>query len=247
MKSTRSLIYQPEIWVIVLVLSLISGCSTQQISDTMRILTDEDRTLTSTEVESGLREALIKGVSTGAEEVSKVGGYLDNPKIRIPFPPEVSKVENTLRDLGMGAMVDQFVATLNRGAEEAAKEAKPIFVNAIRQMTIADAMAILKGEQDAATQYLKKNTSDQLAQKFNPVIQSALDETGATRYYSDIVSTYNSLPLVQPVNPNLDQYATQLAIDGLFVKIAEEEKSIRSNPAARTSEILRRVFGSTSN
>lgn len=228
-------------------LSFILGCSTQQISDTMRILTDEDRTLTSSQVETGLREALIKGVSTGTEEVSKVGGYLDNPKIRIPFPPEFAKVENTLRDLGMGAMVDQFVATLNRGAEEAAKEASPIFINSIKQMSIADAMAILKGEQDAATQYLKRTTSNQLSGKFMPVIRSALQETGATRYYSDIVSTYNSLPLVQPVNPNLDEYATQLAIDGLFVKISEEERNIRLNPAARTSEILRRVFGSVPN
>lgn len=241
------LVNQARALVLLLALTFGLGCTTQQISDTVRILTDEDRALTSAEVEKGLREALIKGVSTGTDEVSKVGGYLDNPVIRIPFPPEVSKVENTLRDLGMGAMVDQFVSTLNRGAEEAAKEAKPIFVNAIKQMTIADAMAILKGEQDAATQYLKRTTSDQLAQKFNPVIRSALQETGATRYYSDIVSTYNSLPLVQPVNPDLDQYATQLAIDGLFVKIAEEEGNIRKNPAARTSEILRRVFGSTSN
>lgn len=219
------------------------GCTTQQIADTMRILTDENSALTSAEVDEGLREALIKGISVGTDEVSKVGGYLNNPKIRIPFPPEIQKVENTLRDIGMGSLVDDFVTTLNRGAEEAAKEAKPIFVSSIQQMTIGDALAILRGSEDEATQYLKRTTTDELTNKFMPRIQNALNETGATKYYTDIVNTYNSIPLVQKVNPNLGEYATALAIDGLFLKIAEEEKNIRQNPAARTTEILKRVFG----
>jgi hypothetical protein len=229
--------------VIVVLLVFCMGCTTQQIADTMRILTDENAALTSAEVDAGLREALIKGISVGADEVSKVGGYLNNPQIRIPFPPEIQRVENTLRDIGMGQLVDQFVTTLNRGAEQAAKEAKPVFVSAIKQMTIGDAFAILRGNEDEATQYLKRTTTAELTSKFMPVIQSALNETGATKHYTDIVTTYNSIPFVQQVNPNLDEYATSLAIDGLFLKIAEEERNIRKNPAARTSDILKRVFG----
>lgn len=226
-----------------LLLFLTSACTTQQIADSMRILT-EDSPLTSSEIDKGLREALIKGVSVGADEVSKVGGYLNNPQIKIPFPPEMVKVENTLRDLGMGSLVDQFVTTLNQGAEEAAKEAKPIFIDAIRQMTIQDAMSILQGKEDEATRFLVRTTTGSLTQKFKPVIKSSLDKTEATKYYGEIITKYNSIPFIQKVNPNLDDYATQLAIDGLFVMIAKEEKNIRQNPAARTTEILKRVFGS---
>lgn len=229
-----------------LVALLAGACTTQQLADTVRILTEEEDALTTSDVESGLRAALVKGVTEGTAEVSKVGGYLNNPQIKIPFPPEVVKVENTLRDIGMGDLVDQFVSTLNHGAEEAAKEAKPIFVSAIKQMTIADAWNILNGSKDEATQYLKRTTTGELTAKFSPVIESALQETGATRYYGEIVDKYNSIPFIQKVNPDLTSYATELAIDGLFVKIAEEEAKIRENPAARTSEILQRVFGSLS-
>lgn len=222
---------------------LVGSCTSQQLAETMRVLTEEDTALTTGDVESGLRAALIKGVSEGAGEVSKVGGYLNNPKIKIPFPPEVVKVENTLRDIGMGSLVDDFVSTLNHGAEEAAKEAKPIFVSAIKQMTIADAWNILNGNNDEATQYLKRTTTSELTAKFSPVIDAALQQTGATRYYTQIVDKYNSIPFIQKVNPDLTAYATERAIDGLFVKIAEEEAKIRENPAARTSEILRKVFG----
>lgn len=232
-----------KIFTLSLLLFLMSACTTQQIADTMRILTDESP-LTTSEIDTGLREALIKGVSVGADQVSKAGGYLNNPQIKIPFPPEMIKVENTLRDLGMGNLVDQFVTTLNQGAEEAAKEAKPIFINAIRQMTIQDAMSILQGKDDEATQYLVRTTTSALTEKFKPVIKTSLDKTEATKYYNEIVTKYNSIPFVQKVNPNLDEYATQLAIDGLFVMIAKEEKNIRQNPAARTTEILKRVFGS---
>jgi hypothetical protein len=221
----------------------LAACTTQQIADGMRILTEE-APLTNAEIESGLREALIKGISVGADRVSQSGGYLNNPQIKIPFPPEMVKVEKTLRDLGMGNMVDQFVTTLNQGAEEAAKEAKPIFVSAIQQMTIQDAMSILKGKEDEATQFLKRTTTTQLTGKFMPVIQNALKKTEATKYYNDIVTTYNAIPFVQKVNPNLDAYATQLAVDGLFVMIAKEEKLIRQDPMSRTTDILKRVFGS---
>jgi hypothetical protein len=204
----------------------------------------EGESVSSDEVALGLKEALTNGVSKGSDLVSQVDGYFKNPEIKIPFPPEVKQVESRLRQIGMGDEVDKFVLTLNRGAEDAAKEAKPIFVAAIKQMTIQDAWAILKGEKDAATQYLKKSTSTLLKEKFKPIIQNSLKKVNATKYYGDLVNTYNKIPLVQKVNPDLDEYATNKAIEGLFVMIAKEEKNIRENPLARTSELLKKVFGS---
>src|SRR5687768_10830780 len=226
---------------------IFGACTSAQINQTLgdvnKTLGGSSAPLTTAEVAQGLKEALIKGISKGADLVSKVDGYFKNPEIKIPFPPEVKKVEDRLRQLGLGSEVDKFVMTLNRGAEDAAKEAKPIFIEAIRSMTIQDAWAILKGEPDAATQYLKRTTSGLLKEKFKPVIQNSLSKVNATKYYGDIVSRYNQIPFVTKVNPDLDDYATDKAIEGLFVMIAKEEKNIRANPVARTTEILRKVFG----
>lgn len=194
------------------------------------------------EVASGLKEALIKGTSKGTDEVSKTDGYFKNPEIKIPFPPEVQQVETTLRKMGMNKQVDEFVLSLNRAAEDAAKEAKPIFVDAIKKMTIQDAWSILKGEDDAATKYLDKTTSPQLKEKFKPIIKASLDKVNATKYYKDLITAYNKVPLVKKVNPELDTYATDKATDGLFVMIAKEEKNIRQNPGARTTDLLKKVF-----
>lgn len=229
---------------------LLMGCTTAQINQTLGDVNETlggGTQLTSAEVAEGLKEALIKGISTGADIASQLDGYFKNPEIKIPFPPEIQKVENRLRQIGLGNEVDKFVMTLNRGAEEAAKEAKPIFVTAIRSMTIQDAWGILRGEDDAATQYLKRTTSDQLKEKFQPVIQRSLEKVNATRYYDDIVTTYNKIPLVEKVNPDLEAYATDRAIDGLFVMIAKEEKRIREDPVARTTDLLKKVFGSQQN
>ena len=198
--------------------------------------------LSTDDVARGLKEALANGVSKGSDLVSQADGYFKNAAIKILFPPEVKQVEDRLRQMGLGAEVDKFVLSLNRAAEDAAKEAKPIFLAAVKQMTIADAWSILKGEPDAATQYLIKTTSVPLKEKFKPVIQSSLNKVNATKYYSDLVSTYNKIPLVKKVNPNLDDYATDKAAEGLFVMIAREEKNIRDNPAARTTDLLKKVF-----
>lgn len=198
---------------------------------------------TSAEVGEGLKEALIKGISAGTSQVSQTDGYFKNLAIKIPFPPELKKVEQKLRQLGFGNEVDNFVMTMNRGAEDAAKEVKPIFVNAIRSMTIEDAWGILKGSPDAATQYLKRTTSPQIKEKFNPVIQNSLNKVSATKYYGDLVNTYNRIPFVEKVNPDLNEYATDLAMQGLFVTIANEEKKIRDNPLERTTDLLKKVFG----
>lgn len=232
----------------ILYILILTACTSAQINQT---LGDVNKTLgnsgakpvTTDEVAEGLKEALIKGISNGADLASQLDGYFKNPEIKIPFPPEVKKVEDKLRQIGLGGEVDKFVMTLNRGAEDAAKEAKPIFITAIKSMTIEDAWAILRGQNDAATQYLKRTTSAQLREKFKPVIQTSLNKVNATKYYGDIVNRYNQIPLVQKVNPNLDEYATDKAIEGLFTMIAKEEKNIRENPVARTTELLKRVFG----
>lgn len=229
-------------------LIVLGACTSAQLSQTLgdvnNTLGGGAEALTAADVADGLKEALIKGISNGSDMASRVDGYFKNPQIKIPFPPDVKKVEDKLRQIGFGGEVDKFVMTLNRGAEDAAKEAKPIFVAAIRSMTIQDAWGILKGEDDAATQYLKRATSAALKDSFKPVIQSSLNEVNATRYYNDIVTRYNQLPLVQKVNPELDDYATDKAIEGLFLLVAREEKNIRDNPAARTTELLKKVFAS---
>ncbi len=199
--------------------------------------------LSAEEVAAGLKEALTNGISKGSDLVSKTDGYFKSPEIKIPFPPDVKRVEDKLRQIGMGGEVDKFVLSLNRGAEDAAKESKAIFVNAIKQMTIDDAFGILKGQPDAATQFLKRTTTAQLKEKFKPIVQTSLDKVNATRYYGDLVGTYNKIPLVEKVNPDLNEYATDKAIQGLFIMIAKEEKNIRQDPLARTSDLLKRVFG----
>lgn len=200
--------------------------------------------LSEAEIGEGLKEALSQGINLGADKASMVDGFFKNPKIRIPFPPEVQKVETALRGIGLGNEVDKFVLALNRGAENAAKEAKPIFISAIRQLTIRDAINILRGEKDAATQFLKRTTSAQLYQAFEPNMLKSLENTQATRYYTDLAGVYNKIPFVTKINPDLKAYATQRAVDGLFVLVAEEEQRIRENPLARSTELLKRVFGS---
>ena len=232
-------------WILVLCLT---ACTTAQINQTIGEINKAAGSsgapqLTTAEVSDGLKEALINGIPKGSDMVSQMDGYFKNPEIKIPFPPDVKKVEDKLRQIGLGDQVDRFVMTLNRGAEDAAKEAKPIFITAIKSMTIEDAWAILKGEDNAATEYLRKTTSAQLTEKFKPVIKNSLSKVNATKYYGDLVGTYNKIPLVEKVNPNLDDYATAKAVDGLFVMIAKEEKNIRKDPVARTTELLKKVFG----
>jgi hypothetical protein len=202
-----------------------------------------EQPLTAAQVADGLKEALNNGISKGSDQVSQVDGYFKNPEIKIPFPPDAKKVEEKLREVGMGNDVDRFVLALNRSAEDAAKQAKPIFIDAIKQMTIDDAWGILKGQPDAATQYLKRVTTVQLKEKFKPVIKASLDKTNATKYYEDLVKAYDKIPFTKKVNPDLDEYATEMAIQGLFIMIAIEEKNIRENPVARTSDLLKKVFG----
>lgn len=222
------------------------GCSEKDLRETIEIINAsvEEVPLTQAEVSAALKDSLSKGISRGALVASAKDGYLGNPRLKIEFPPEVKQVENALRKIGLGKDVDRFVRQLNRSAEKAATKAKPIFIKAITSMTIRDAFEILNGETDAATQYLMRTTGNELRKQFRPIVSDKLGETSATRYYGDIVSKYNQLPLVKKVDPDLEAYATDKAIAGLFLLIAKEEANIRANPRARTTQLLRRVFGS---
>jgi uncharacterized protein DUF4197 len=232
--------------LIALIILMIASCTTTQLNTALKTATDvlDDRSeLTTSEVAKGLKEALIKGAEYSTDIASKTDGYFKNPAIKIPFPPEIQKIETKLRQIGLNKLVDDFILSMNRGAEKAAAEATPIFVNAITNMTIEDAWAILKGDDDAATKYLQKTTGGQLKTKFKPIIRQSLESVNATKYYADITNTYNKIPLVTPLETDLSEYVNNLAIDGLFSLVAKEELAIRKNPIARTSELLKKVFG----
>jgi len=195
------------------------------------------------EIGQGIKEALQIGVSTGADRLSVKDGFLGNLAVKILMPPEAQKVEKTLRSIGLNKLCDNVIVSLNRAAEDAATEAKPIFISAIKQMTLTDATNILLGSKDAATAYFKRVTTAQLMQKFSPIVTTSLNKVNATRYYSDLTTQYNRLPLVKPVNTDLTEYVTQKAIDGLFVEIAKEELKIRGNLSSRSTTLLQKVFG----
>lgn len=199
--------------------------------------------LSEDEVGAGLKEALNIGVNKGVTQLHKKDGYFKDPKIKIPMPKEAKNVEDKLRALGQGKKVDEAIESMNRAAEDAAEGARDIFVTAIKQMTITDAMNILKGEDDAATQYLNKSTRGELTNKFKPVIKVSLDKVGATKHWNSVFKTYNKIPMVKKVNPNLEEYVTEKALDGLFIQVAKEELNIRKNPGARATDLLKKVFG----
>jgi len=200
--------------------------------------------LTEQDAVSGIKEALVKGTGNSVQLTSAVNGYFGNPEIKIPFPEEAKEVEAKLREIGMGKKVDEFILSMNRAAEDAAKSAEPIFVNAIKAMTVTDALNIVKGNNDTATRYLDNKTSPQLNTEFQPVIKTSLDKVDATKYWTEIITIYNKIPMVKKMNPNLTEYVTGKAITGLFVMIAKEEAKIRKDPVARTTDILKKVFGS---
>ncbi len=198
--------------------------------------------LSTEEITSGLKEALSVGSRNASGNASKTDGYFKNPLLFIPFPPEAQIVASKLRQIGLGNKVDEFILSLNRGAELAAKESAPVFVSAITTMSIKDAVGILKGSDTSATSYLRRTTGVELQSRFRPIIDKSLASVNATKYWADIITTYNKIPLVKKMNPDLSNYATGMAIKGLFVLVGQEETKIRKDPAARVTEILKRVF-----
>ena len=215
----------------------------QFLKEAQKLINQNKSGLTEKDAADGIKEALTKGTEQSVKIVSNANGYFGNPEIKIPFPKEAQEMESALRTAGFGKKVDQFILTMNRAAEKAAKEATPIFIAAIKNMTITDAINIVKGNNDAATVYLKKTTSPELNSKFQPPIKACLDQVDATKYWGDLVQLYNKIPFVKKMNPNLTEYVTGKAIDGLFVMVAKEELKIRKDPIARTSELLKKVFG----
>lgn len=222
---------------------LSSGLQAQIFQDAMKIIDPGKSGLTATDAAAGIKEALVKGTGESVNMVSKLNGYFTNPEIKIPFPENAKTIENKLRAVGLGSQVDEVILSINRAAEDAAKSAQPIFVAAIRGMNVTDALQIVSGKSDAATQYLAKTTTPELKAQFTPVIKASLDKVNATRLWADLVTSYNQIPFVTKQNPDLASYATDKAISGLFTMIAKEELKIRQNPAARTTELLQKVFG----
>lgn len=198
-----------------------------------------------TEVASGLKEALNVGAQNSSGKLSLADGFFKDEVIKILLPPEAQKVEKTLRSLGFNKLVDDAILSLNRGAEDACKTAAPIFGQAIKEMTIQDAIGILRGNDSSATTYLKDKTTTNLTNAFKPVIQQSLDKVGATKYWSDVFTTYNKLPTTfKKINPDLSGYVTERALSGLFHYVSLEEQKIRKDPVARVTDLLKKVFGS---
>lgn len=225
-----------------LITAFLFFASCETLNQAGQILTQGSNP-TQSEIALGLKQALEFGTNYSADRLSERDGYLGNLAIKILFPPEAQKVERTLRSIGLGKLADNVTLSINRAAESAAQEAKPIFVSAIKQMTFSDAANILlSGQNDAATQYFQRVTTAQLTSKFRPIIQSSLNQVGATKHWSDAISRYNQIPLVADINPDLAGYVTERAIQGLFHEIAQEELKIRTNLAARNTSLLQRVF-----
>lgn len=227
---------------------IISSCDTlNQVAGDVLTEPKKDE-LTNDEVISGLKSALEVAIKNSSSMASAVDGFNGNSLIRLPFPQEAIDVKNTLEEKGLlKEQIEKFELTLNRAAEEASKEAAPIFINAIKNMSIQDGFTILKGENNAATNFLKDKTTSQLVEAFTPKAKNAIDKVELTKLWSPLVKAYNTATILtgkKEVNPNLEEYVTTKAISGLFTLMESEEKKIRKDPIARVNDILKKVFGS---
>jgi hypothetical protein len=197
--------------------------------------------LSNDEIVSGLKEALNVGANNASQKLSAVDGFFKDAVIKILMPEEAKKVEKKLRSLGMGKLVDDAILSMNRAAEDASKSAAPIFINAIKQMSIQDALGILRGGDFAATSYLKDKTTASLTEAFRPVIEASLKKVDATKYWNALFTTYNKFS-ADKVNPDLAAYVTEKSLSGIFYQVGLEEQKIRKDPLARTTDILKKVF-----
>ncbi len=218
----------------------LAGCETAQ--QVLSGMNTGGGSLSTSEIASGLKEALTIGTQNSSSRLSAMDGFFGNAAIKILMPEEAKNVEKTLRNIGLGSLVDKAVLSINRAAEEASKSATPIFADAIKQMTISDAMGILKGGDFAATDYFKTKTTTSLSNAFRPVIEKALSKTNATKYWGDVFSAYNKFS-AKPINTDLAGYVTEKSINGIFYEVGLEEQKIRKDPAARVTELLKKVFG----
>ena len=191
----------------------------------------------------GLKEALTQGAGKAVTNLGAPGGFLDNPKVRIPLPPSVQKLEGTLRSLGMGKYADELDTAMNRAAEAAVPEARTLLVNSIKQMSVEDAKGILTGGDDAATQYFRRTTASPLALKFKPIVQKAMTRVKVAEKYDQFAGKASKFGLIKEQDAHLDDYVTQKALDGLYLMIADEEKAIRQDPVSAAGKLARKVFG----
>lgn len=230
-----------------LLLTLGLGASSLSSCDTLSNLPgtiSNPSSSTQDEAATGIRQALSNGIASAIANLGRENGFFGDQIYKVLLPPDAVKIESTLRNIGMGSQVDKAILQINRAAEDAVQEAKPIFVNAIKSMTITDAMNIVRGGNTAATDYFRGKTREQLIEAFRPSIESSLQKTQATKYYADMVNAYNKLPTTfKKLNPDLTSHVVGKTTDALFDQIQKEEVNIRQNPAARTTEILKKVFG----
>ena len=224
---------------------VLSSCQTQGVKSLWDSVSSgtSNATLTNSEVIAGLKEALTIGARESATAASAIDGFLKNPKIAIPWPTEAQKMKELLVSTGFSRQVSAFEESMNRAAEEAAKGAFDVFSGAVREMTIQDGFAILNGNDTAATHYLREKTTLPLKGKFSPVVKNAIEKVNVTSYWSPLVNAYNMIPGVTRQNPNLEDYITGRAINGLMTLIAEQETKIRQDPAAQVTALLKKVFG----
>lgn len=216
----------------------LSGC------DVLKSLPVSTGVVSEAEAGQGIKEALSQGIAGAVLQLNKQDGFFGDALYKILLPPDAKKIENTLRGLGMNKVVDKAILQINRGAEDAAGYAKPIFADAIKSMTLEDAIGLVKNGDTSATHFFRVKTTEKLMAAFLPVIKSSLDKVDATKYYGDIVNTYNNFPTtIKKINPDLPSYVTLKATEALFDLIAKEEVNIRTNFAARTTDILKKVFG----
>jgi hypothetical protein len=200
--------------------------------------------ITEGEAGQGIKEALSQGLVKAVLHLNKEDGFFKDALYKILLPPEAKKIENTLRDLGLNSMVDKAILQINRGAEDAAGKAKPIFADAIRSMTLMDALNLVRGGDTSATHFFREKTTSKLVEAFSPVIRNSLDQVSATKYYGEMVTKYNNFPTTfKKLNPDLASHVTGKAIEALFDLVAKEERNIRDNPLARGTDLLKKVFG----
>jgi hypothetical protein len=233
--------------VIILLLSLFfASIAYAGLLDKVRAYRDKDRQsrneLDTNTIVSGLKEALSIGARNGVKTVSQVDGYFGNPFIKIPMPEKIQRIERALRKAGFNKDVDRFILSMNRAAEKAAPQALAFFVDAVKEMTIPDALTILRGHDTAATDYLKSKTFDKLYQSFKPHISSSMNEVGVTRAFKEMMDKTRRIPFLKKESVDLDHYVTSRALNGLFAVVGQEEKKIRKDPAARVTELLKTVF-----
>ncbi|MGY6649783.1 DUF4197 domain-containing protein [Wenyingzhuangia sp. IMCC45574] len=230
--------------IIVLALALIvSSCAElQHVVNNLPGILEQNQPLTNLDISNGLKQALNKGISQEVSKLTQKRGFYNNQLVRIALPDELKKVDETLRKFGLGNLADKGLIALNATAEDAVKTATPIFVDAIKGMTFTDAKNILMGNNNAATTYLTNSTNTKLYASFNPVIKKSFDKVGAAEIWSQLITRYNQIPFIKKVNPDLTDYVTQKALDGVYTMIAIEEKKIRTDLKERTTGLLQKVF-----